>query len=394
VAVKKITVDELVPGMYVEALDRPWLETDYELEGVQVTTAEDIARLRRYCTHVFITDVAAADEPAAVPTAPLRRPGSSGDSLPLRPTFPQELARTRVIRNETKRLVDGMHDDIRAGRSVNTAGAREAVEQMVDSVAHHPDALAWFTTLKNRDEYTALHSMHVCMLAITLASFIGLDDDTVKRLGIGALLHDVGKIKIPLAVLNKPGKLTDDEFALMKKHPEFGVEILEGSPDLTADSLDVVLSHHERCNGSGYPRALVGDAISFFSQLVAIIDVYDAMTSDRVYHDGRSPAQVLKLMRSFTGDFNPKLLAEFVRCIGDYPIGSLVELNTGEVGFVVPSAQRQDKPTVLIVLDHHKQRYYPQRVRDLMRFPKFTVVKTLACGAYGVDVEDYAEFWG
>jgi putative nucleotidyltransferase with HDIG domain len=392
-ALKKITVDELAPGMYVEALDRPWLETDFELEGVQVASDDDIARLRRYCDHVFIT-ATAADEPAAAPTGPLRRPDSPGASpRQQRPSFSQELTRARVIRNETKRLVEDMHDDIRAQRSVNTAGAREVVEQMVASVSRHPDALTWFTTLKNRDEYTARHSMHVCMLAITLAAFIGLDEAASQRLGVGALLHDVGKIKIPLAVLNKPGKLTDAEFALMKKHPEYGIEILASSPDLNPDSLDVVLSHHERINGSGYPRALAGDEISFFSQLVAIVDVYDAMTSDRVYHDGRSPAQVLALMRGFADDFNAELLGQFVRCVGDYPVGSLVELNTGEVGFVVPSAQRQDKPTVLIVLDHHKQRYYPQRVRDLTRFPKFTVVKALACGAYGVDVEDFAELW-
>ncbi len=397
---KKVAVGELRTGMFVEALDRPWAETDFALEGVFLRTREDIDKLIDLCEYVYIT----TDE-----APPPGDQGTIGDKV--RPArnrnkpaykderdreprkFKDELPQARAIRNETKVLVDTMHDDILAGRKVNTDGAQEVVTQMMDSVSRHPDALIWFTNLKNRDEYTAIHSMNVCMLSLSLATFIGADEDTVKEIGVGALLHDVGKIKIPLEVLNKPGKLTDEEYALMKKHPEFGVEILHDSPDLSPDSIDVVLSHHERMNGSGYPNKLVGRQISYYSQLVAVADVYHAMTSDRVYQKGRSPAEALKLMLGFEGDFNVELLSQFVQCIGDYPIGSLVELNTGEVGFVLPTAEKQEKPTVMLVLDQNKRRYYPQRLRDLMLFQKFTINKVHAAGAYGVDINDYAEQW-
>lgn len=385
--------------MFVEALDRPWRETHFALEGIFLRTQDDINELVELCEYVYITtDEASAEVQPAIGTEvrPARNRNKPAykterDREPRK--FKDELPQARAIRNETKVLVDTMHDDILAGRTVNTEGAQEVVTQMMDSVARHPDALVWFTNLKKRDEYTALHSMNVCMLSLTLATFIGADEDTIKEIGVGALLHDVGKIKIPLEVLNKPGKLTDEEFALMRKHPELGVEVLRDSPDLAPDSIDVVLSHHERMNGSGYPQGLTGRQISYYAQLVAIADVYDAMTSNRVYQDGRSPAEVLQQMLGFEGDFNVELLNQFVHCIGDYPIGSLVELNTGEVGFVLPTATRQERPTVMLVLDQDKRRYYPQRLRDLTLFQKFTVSKMHASGAYGIDINDYAEQW-
>ncbi|GAB3679122.1 cyclic di-GMP phosphodiesterase [Salinisphaera aquimarina] len=380
--------------MFVEALDKPWLETDYLLEGVQVETEDDIERLRRTAKYVFVTaggDIGPEESDAGGQHPVSESKALASDREPR--SFKDELRQARIIHGETKVVVDEVHDNIRAGKKVDTDGAREVVAQMMASVARHPDALVWFTNLKNRDQYTAEHSMNVCTLAIALATYVGESEQSVHEMGVGALLHDVGKIKVPISILNKPGKLTDQELAEMRRHPEYGYEILKNGSNLSPESLEIVIAHHERMDGGGYPRKLVGDQISYYSQLVAIADVYDAITSDRVYQDGRSPADAMKIMRDATGHLNPELLGRFIESLGAYPIGSLVELNTGEVGFVVPTAERQERPTVLIVLDHRKRRYFPQRVRDLNRFPKFKIIKLLAGGAYGVSVDDYAEGW-
>ena len=389
---KKIDTRDLRIGMYVEALDRPWLETPYLLEGVEVNTDEDIDELRALCAYVYIR----SDEPE---TAEDKTPAGYGEGVipPLGErtprSFRQELSAARQIHSNARGLIRTIHEEIAENRRPDTAAVTEVVEQMMDSVARHPDALVWFSNLKSRDEYTAIHSLNVCMQAVSLATFVGNDERAIKEMGIGALLHDVGKIKVPLAILNKPGKLTEAEYDEIKKHPQYGVEILQKASGLTPAGLDIVRDHHERLNGRGYPAGLRGSEISYYTQIVAIADVYDAMTSDRIYQKGRTPAEALKLMSSFEGDFNDELLRQFTDYHGEYPVGTLVELNTGEVGFVIPTPERQEKPTVLLVLDYKKRRYFPQRVRDLMRFPKFFVNRMLAPGTHGVDVEDYAETW-
>lgn len=393
---RKIKTSELRQGMYVEALDRPWLETGFLYQGVPVRCQDDIDALARNARYVYVTDRTderAPDIQPAATTGKAARPSAgelARDRSPRK--FFRELSAARQVRASTRELISNVHRDIRAGRGVNVEMAQRVVEQMTDSVARHAEALVWFTTLKNRDDYTAEHSMNVCMFAVTFGSYLGLDDERLITLGMGALLHDIGKIRVPLAILNKPGRLTAEELVEVRKHPQYGVDILKDESVLSPESLDMVLSHHERLDGSGYPRRLVDDQISYFSQLLAIVDVYDAMTSHRVYHRGRSPAEVLALMSEETDIYNDALLEQFRDCIGDYPVGNLVELNTGEVGFVVPRIEPGDRdlPLLLMVLDHNKRRYYPQRIQDLARFERFEIARSLPCGSYNVDVEELA----
>jgi putative nucleotidyltransferase with HDIG domain len=395
---KKIPVTELEPGMYVEALDRPWLETDYLLEGVYIETRADIERLSRQVEYVYISAPPKTHRvplPARPEPLGFSRRGVAPAAVYSRTpqSFSAELAQARLIRDQARDFVLSIQADARAGDKLEDRDARELVVQMMASVSRNPDALVWFTNLKNRDEYTALHSMNVCMLSVALATTMGEPEANVEEMGVGALLHDVGKMKVPMDILHKPARLSADEFAVVKRHPQYGVQLLEQGSQLSAESLRIVREHHERMNGHGYPDGLQGDQISHYAQIVAIADVYDAMTSDRVYQDSRSPGEVMKLMSRSQGDFNPELMGQFVHTLGAYPVGSLIELNTGEVGFVVPSEERQPRPTILVVLDHRKRRYFPQRMRDLNRFPRFRIVRTLANGDYGVDIDDYAAAW-
>jgi len=398
---KKIDVDQLVPGMYVEELDRPWLETPFPLQGLLIRSTEEIDQLRRYCRHVYI-NTGRGVELASGTTRPPRKPVSSApppapsapvDDTPLAvpPNFATALREAVAIREDTRQLIRRMHEDIRLGRSIDTVGAKQLVGNMVDSITRSPDALIWMTHLKQRDAYTAIHSMNVCVLSLAFGHHLGLSREQLKELGLGALLHDIGKIRVPLEILNKPGRLSDQEMAVMQEHPSLGVKILDHSQQLSRDALAVVQSHHERVNGSGYPHRLPGGELPFYPKLVSIVDVYDAITSDRVYRAGMAPPEAMKLMYGWRGrDFEADLLERFVQCVGIYPSGSVVELATGEVGIVIPTDRRQRfKPIVMLVLDAHKRRYFPMRVLDYKLFvdrdSQTEIRRVLPPGSYGID---------
>ena len=258
--------------------------------------------------------------------------------------------------------------DVRLGRSINTTAAKKVVADMVDSVIRNPDALMCLNQLKDKDEYTALHSLRVCVLALAFGRHLELSEEELNLLGIGALLHDIGKMKVPNDILNKPGKLTEDEFALMKSHVPRGVEILEKAHGISSAAIDVARYHHERYAGNGYALGTKGDQIGLFGSVGAIVDCYDAITSDRSYHTGMSAHDALTKMYSWRGrDFQPLLVEQFIQCMGIYPIGSVVELNNGSIGVVVSiNRARRLKPKVAMVLNPDKTPYAPSKVIDLM----------------------------
>lgn len=263
-------------------------------------------------------------------------------------------------------------DDARLGRALDGAGARNAVTAMTDSIIRNPDALACFIQLKNKDEYTALHSLRVCILALTFGRHLGFTADQLSVLGIGALLHDLGKMKVPSEILNKPGRLTDQEFEIMKSHVPHGVAILERTPHIPAPAIEVARGHHERYGGNGYILGLKMDAIGLFGMIGGIVDSYDALTSDRVYRDGLSAFDALSRMYDARHvNYHPELMAQFIRCMGIYPIGSIVELNSGEIGVVVTvNRVRRLKPRVALALTAEKKRYPAPKIIDLMQtFP-------------------------
>ena len=400
---KKTDVANLKPGMYVEELDRPWLETPFLLQGFELQTEDDIEEVRRYCRYVYIRTGPAndADSSSSSRLASMAPGKSSKEPMSQRKKelegFVDELEKSKKTRDKSKALIDDMHSDIRSGKPVDTENAKVLVGEMVSSVTHDPDALVWLTHLKNRDEYTALHSLNVCTLSLVFGNHLGLDDSMLQELGLGALLHDIGKLRVPLEVLNKPAKLTDEEFDLMKQHPTYGVQLLAQNQGLSKDVIEVVHSHHERLHGQGYPRGLKGSQISLLSRIVSIVDVYDALTSDRVYRNGTPPNTSMKIMHKEAGtEFSLGLLEQFIECLGLFPSGSLVELNTGEVGVVIPSGKKQHRetPAIMLILDKDKHKYYPLRILDLKMFKSSTkrpeIVNVLPYGSYGINAIDYA----
>jgi putative nucleotidyltransferase with HDIG domain len=252
-----------------------------------------------------------------------------------------EIARAVKICAKSKQAVASMFNEARMGKTVDTAGAQKLVEEISDSVTRNPGALISLARLKTADDYTYMHSVAVCALMIALAKQLGLDAEQTRSAGIAGLLHDLGKAAMPMEVLNKPGKLTDEEFAIIKSHPEEGHRMLLAGSGVDPVALDVVLHHHEKTDGSGYPMRLKDAEISQFAKMGAVCDVYDAITSNRPYKSGWDPAESLRKMAEWTkGHFDPTIFQAFVKSLGIYPIGSLVILSSGRLGIVVDQAEK------------------------------------------------------
>ncbi|MCK4744038.1 MAG: HD-GYP domain-containing protein [Sulfuriflexus sp.] len=398
---KKIDIADLKIGMYVAELDRPWLESPFLFQGFVVEDDAILKSVIDLCKYVIIDNEKGDDANVAVEHAPQKSAVvidfKTRKRIPVTTPFHEELKQAKVIHKRARSQIDSMFQDARMGKSIDVSGAKEVVSGMVDSIVRNPDAQLWLSNLRKRDEYTAIHSLNVCIFALSFARYLGFNTEEMNEIGIGALMHDIGKMRVPLEILNKEGKLTEEEREIVKQHAQHGRDILNNSPGLPASVIEVAYSHHERKKGTGYPQGLVEAQIHLFSRIVAIVDVYDAITSDRVYHHGMNTLDALKNMFKWReNDLDAELVEKFIQCLGIYPIGSLVELNTGEVGIVLSMAPGKNLvPIVMLVCDEDKQVVTPPRVLDLSQFTKekcdtpIEITKVLEANSCGIDLFEY-----
>jgi len=284
------------------------------------------------------------------------QPSPSGEPerallAPPRPTtLAEELPRAREIRGAMVAQVKRFVTDVRSGLPIDITAARHTVVKVAESLRRSPRAFGALVRLKRTDEYTFSHSVNTCVLSLMVAEQCGLPDN-LEDIGLGALVHDVGKLKVPPEVLNKPGPLTEEEWQLIRRHPLAGLEIVQRSGELRAAIAEAITQHHERADGSGYPHGLRGEAIGMAARLVAVVDVYDATSSDRPYHPALPPAEAVRWILANAGrQFDLQLAHAFVRTVGVYPVGSLVRLNSGELAIVSDfDAKSILRPIVLII---------------------------------------------
>lgn len=282
----------------------------------------------------------------------------------------EEIDRAAKLCDSSKMAVMAMFGDARMGRAVDVAHAAELVDEISASIMRQPNALISLARLKHADEYTYMHSVAVCALMIALARQLELSEDQVREAGMAGLLHDIGKMAVPNEVLNKPGKLTDAEFELVRGHPEAGGKILLDCQQVSALVLDVCLHHHEKVDGSGYPHKLSGGQISLFAKMGAVCDVYDAITSNRPYKTGWEPAESIHKMAEWSkGHFDEAVFQSFVRAVGIYPTGSLVRLQSGRLGVVLEQhGQSLLTPRVKVFFSIKSKAPIPQEVIDLAKW--------------------------
>lgn len=412
---KRIHVQDLKRGMYVIDLDRPWTETSFLFQGLEVRTDTELRELRRVCEYVYVYDQThATSVPGARSHATVKRAVPAGEDRRAEVLAASQAARrapsihgepaaleaeiqvARAIEADARGLVYTMLDDVRLGRRVDVSGLRRVISGMVDSVGRNPDALVWFTHLRNKDEYTALHCIRVAILALAFGRHLDLTVPELNILGIGALLHDIGKVKIPNDILNKPERLTDHEFEIVKGHVPEGVKILESARDIPMAAIEVAACHHERYHGGGYARGLSGERIGLFGLMAAIVDSYDAITSDRAYHAGISPYEALGRFYAMRNkEYHGGLVDQFIQCLGTYPIGSIVELSTGDIGVVVAvDRKRYLRPSVALARRADGVRVAPGTVLDLAAGSDHVaraaeIRRVLPAAAHGIDPAAY-----
>jgi len=250
-----------------------------------------------------------------------------------------EMQRASALVNQSREAVTSLFAEARMGRALDTEKCLPLVDEIASSVWRNPGAIVSLARLKSHDDYTYMHSMAVCALMVSLGRQLGMDENSAREIGLAGMLHDMGKAMMPLEVLNKPAKLTDAEYAIMKTHPQHGYELLLEGKGVSEVALDVTLHHHERPDGKGYPHGLSGDALTRVARMGAVCDVYDAITSNRPYKSGWDPAESIARMASWAGQFDNDIFQAFVKSLGIYPIGSLVRMRSGRLGVVVEQSE-------------------------------------------------------
>ncbi|WP_248766137.1 HD-GYP domain-containing protein [Pseudomonas protegens] len=366
---KLISVQQLQMGMYIHQFCGSWLDHSFWKAGFVLNSRADLQRLHQSnVSSLWIDTDKGLDLPAnPQPSAPATQPPLKSDA-PLRVERAEEIQRALKICAHSKKAVMQMFQEVRMGQAIELVKVDDLVHNVSTSLLRHPDVLISLARLKTADDYTYMHSVAVCALMVAVARQLELPVAQVHQAGVAGLLHDIGKLTIPESILNKPEKLSADEFERIKLHPAAGGAILRQNPQLDALVLDVCLHHHEKIDGSGYPHHLAGEQISLFAQMGAVCDVYDAVTSTRPYNRGWDPAEALQRMSGWTGHFDSRVLQALVKCVGIYPVGSLVRLHSGKLAVVLEqNSESLLLPKVKVFFSTRSKMPLPQRILDLSR---------------------------
>jgi putative nucleotidyltransferase with HDIG domain len=372
---KKIPVQQVCLGMHLQAFCGAWLDHPFWRTKFVLTDPNDITLIIESPIKEVWIDVSkgldlqpdATGQQIEVETA---------EEIPAEPppppepktSFNDEVKRAAKICARSKEAVVSMFQEARMGKAIEAEEVGPLVEEIANSTLRNPGALISLARLKTADDYTYMHSVAVCALMIALARKLGLDAQQTRDAGMAGLLHDLGKAMIPMEILNKPGKLTDEEFAIVKTHPEEGHKLLVDGHGISETIKDVCLHHHEKVDGSGYPKGLNAETMSLFAKMGAVCDVYDAITSNRPYKAGWDPAESIKRMAEWKGHFDPTVFQAFVKSLGIYPVGSFIRLESGKLGVVVEqSEQSLLKPKVKVFFSTKSQSYIKPEAIDLAR---------------------------
>ncbi len=374
--IKKVPINKLKPGVFVSDLNVDWLHHPFLNGSVFLKNEQMISKIKGYGIKEVYIDTERGLDVDDAPTAEeaLRKSRNQlNRSINTKPEFEKpepfrlELPKARKIKEDAISIVQKFSEDIRLGKQLQLDGVDELVDNMVDSISRNKDALLSLVTIRKKDQYTFMHSVSAGVLMIAFCKSLQMSQDEIKTYGVGALMHDIGKMAIPVEMINKPGKLTDEEFELMKQHATFSRDILLETGDIAEEVIQIAYQHHERIDGKGYPNGLKDGEISRGGLMTAIVDVYDAITSVRSYSNGVEPIEALrKLFEWSKFHFDEELVHKFIKTMGIYPVGSLVRLANDQLGVVVETGRESLlKPIVRVVYDIRRKIALSPRDVDL-----------------------------
>jgi len=408
--------------MYVSRLDRPWLETPFLFQGFVIKNQQEIDELRRFCQHVYVqaknrphsgkersNGTRARPPPrrsivnrvlGALRTrpAPVKSDPQPGEFYADTVDVKDELAPAKDVYVQASAALGDAMEHVRRGGKLDLSTLESAVDPMIESLLRNRDAMTWLSRMKQTDDYTYGHSVSCAIYAIAFGRHLGLPKEDLETLGLGGLLLDIGKTRIPKTLLSKTGKLTSEEMTLMRSHVHHSEAIVVENGHVDARVLAMVQSHHERYDRSGYPQGLKGPDIPVFARIAGIVDFYDALITPRVYAPAVSAFDAMRALnkRSNT-EFQAEMVEQFIQAVGVFPNGALVELSTGEVGVVVEQNRlRRLRPKVTVILNRDKQTASTVATIDLQTLPSeprdkeaIWIDRALEPGAYGIDPADY-----
>lgn len=402
---EKVNVPDLMPGMYIARLDRPWIGTPFPIQGFHIKSYDEIRTLGNYCRYVYVDVVKSKVAPD---TDKKRKPGRPGQreprtfinlkvnesSYPRTKGIKQEISTAGNLHDDVAAAVDSVMNQIATGRPANIPATRKVASRMVDSILRNPDASIWIARVKDKDTYTYGHCVRSSVWAITFGRHLGLRKERLENLAMGVLLSEVGYTRLPTEILTRKERLSGEEIAIMKKHVDYSVEILKGIAGINEDIVWTVRTHHERFNGSGFPKGLRGNQIPLLGKIAGIVDYYDSVTTPRYDEQALSPAAAMAQLHNMRDEeFQTELVEEFIQAIGIYPTGTLIELSTGEVGIITEqNIDRRLRPKVMLILDRDKLPVKKTIEIDLLSYTHdaddrpVDIQKSLPDGAYGIDL--------
>jgi HD-GYP domain-containing protein (c-di-GMP phosphodiesterase class II) len=408
---KEVSVEQLQFGVYIAELDRPWEGTPFMFQGFVLNSDKQLEALKKFCKKVYIDPEKGADLPE-----PGQPKGAAGPATPPAPKDPSVLTTIKTkVKYEEKATVDvelpvaraatqktavvlkDIFTTVQAGKALDAPRVKEAVTSMTDSVVRNPDAMLLLAKLKQKGEHTLDRALGVSIYMITFGRFLQLPREQLDLLGMLGLLQDIGKTRVPEDVLNKPGTLSGAELAVCRSHVTHSVDILKETAGLPTELPALAGLHHERYDGSGYPRGLKGAQIGLFGSIAGLVDCFDALTHPRPYGEALAPSNALNILYNGRDtQFDRPLVEQFIQCIGIYPVGALVEMNSGEIGIVIAqNLVRRLQPRVMVVLDAKGNPKRPQLILDLAREPKmnaetpYRIKRTLEKGSVPIDPSEF-----
>lgn len=352
-----IPINQLQPGMYVLAIASQTGAMEIAQTGL-VTNRQQVDALIRRGVLTVRVDLARSKLPGIEQVVSPSPSHSAGSARPAGSGEGREL-KIRRLYQEARELQGKFIRHLKAGEPIDITPLAAVAEEMVDTMFTHGDAMLCLARIRAKDAYLMEHSMNVAILLANFGRYLGLERNVLKELTLGGLLHDVGKIMTPDEVLNKPGKLTDEEFGVMRQHVVHSYDILSNTAGITPTMLEVAANHHERLDGTGYPQRLKGEQLSLYTRMSGIVDVYDAVTADRVYKQGMQPTQAFRvLLKGIDQHFDAELVTKFIKCMGVYPVGTLVQLSNQRLAVVMQRNEQQPLKPVVKVIYHATQRHY------------------------------------